>query len=141
MTPRAAALLYMGLTAIVVTFHLAMLLGAPWGHLTMGGRWPGVLPLEWRWLSVLSALILVGIAYVVAASAGLVTTRPPRWVIHVVLLYMGLAVAVHVATPSVAERALWLPQILVMLACAVRVAFARSHDSAAKTGPRSGREG
>lgn len=123
MSARIAALVYLALTGVVVAFHLAMLLGAPWGHLTMSGRWPGALPLEWRWLSLLSALILIGMAFVIAASAGLVRARMPPWAIYAVLLYLGLAVILHVLTPSPAERLLWLPQILVMLACATLVAL------------------
>lgn len=40
------------MSLVVIAFHVAMICGAPWGHLTMGGRWPGALPPAARWLSL-----------------------------------------------------------------------------------------
>lgn len=117
-----AAWIYAALTGVVCAFHLALILGASLGHLTMGGRWPGVLPLEGRVTSAVSIVILAGLAVVVLARAGVLRLKLPTWAIWVVAGYLALGVALHVATPSAAERALWLPQILVMLVCAVHVA-------------------
>jgi hypothetical protein len=103
-----------------------MILGAPWGHLTMGGRWDGVLPPEGRIASALSMVLLTCLALVVLARAGIVQTALPSWAIWVVVGFMVVAVIQHVITPSAAERALWLPQISVMLICAVIVARGRS---------------
>lgn len=69
MSARPAALVHLALTG-GVAFHLATLPVAPWSHLTMSGRWPGALPLKWRWLPGLSALLLPGMAFGVAARAG-----------------------------------------------------------------------
>ena len=57
-----AAWIYAALTAVVCTFHLAVILGAPLGHLTMGGRWEGALPVEGRIGSALSMLLLAAMA-------------------------------------------------------------------------------
>lgn len=100
--------------AMTVAFHTAMMLGAPWGHLTMSGRWHGALPLPARGLSAASAGLILVMASVVASRAGLLAWRFPAWSIHAVLAVMVLSVAMHVATPSAAERQLWLPVILVM---------------------------
>jgi len=126
---RAAAWIFAALTAVVVAFHLSGILGAPVGHLTMGGRWPGVLPLEGRIAAGLSAVLMVSLALVVLGRAGILPVRPSRLAIWLVVGLMGLSVVMHLATPSAAERALWLPQILVMLACALVVAR-RSQSSA-----------
>ena len=117
-----AAWIYAALTAVVCTFHLAVILGAPLGHLTMGGRLEGALPVEGRIGSALSMLLLAAMAGVVMARAGLLRWRVPGWAIWGVVVLLGVSVVMHLLTPSAAERALWLPQILVMLACAVTVA-------------------
>ena len=101
-------------SAVTVAFHAAVILGAPWGHLTMGGRWDGALPLPARGLSVVSAALILLMASVVAARVGLLAWRFPAWSMYVVMAVMVLSLAMHVATPSAAERQLWLPVILAM---------------------------
>lgn len=126
-----AAWVYAALTGVICAFHLAMAAGAPWGHLTMGGRWPGVLPPEGRLTALVSVVILAGLALVVLARAGVLRIGVlrigvPGWAIWGVVAYLAIAVVLHVITPSAAERALWLPVILVMLVCALVVARQRS---------------
>ena len=120
-----AAWIYAALTAVVCTFHIGVILGAPVGHLTMGGRWDGVVPLEGRVASGLAFMLLAAMAFVVLARAQGVRARFPRWAIWGVVGLLGVGVIEHILTPSAAERALWLPQILVMLACAIVVARQR----------------
>ena len=60
-----AARVFAGLAGIACLFHVAVALGAPWGHLTMGGRWSGALPRRVRALPVLSALLLAVVLAVV----------------------------------------------------------------------------
>ena len=119
-----AAWIFAAASAGTVAFHGAVIVGAPWGRLTMGGRWPGQLPLPARLLTASSALLLVLLAAVVLAQvyrpAGL-----PRWAIWGVVVLMGVAVVANAATPSAPERLLWLPVVVVMLACSVTVALAR----------------
>jgi hypothetical protein len=124
MTPkatRAAAWVYLVLTAGVVAFHAALILGAPWGGVTMGGRWPGVLPAEGRLTSALSILMLVLFGRVVAERAGLARRWLPAWGIGVVILYLAAGVVAHVLTPVGLERAIWLPVILAQLVCVLLV--------------------
>jgi hypothetical protein len=111
---RIGAWAFLAGSAMTVVFHMAMVLGAPWGHLTMGGRWHGALPLAARGLSVLSSALILWMAGVVAARAGLLAWRFPAWSIYAVVAFMVLSIAMHVATPSAAERHLWLPVIVVM---------------------------
>lgn len=119
---RGAAWIYAALTAVVVLFHLSAILGAPVGHLTLGGRWSGALPVEGRIASGLSALLLTSMALVVLGRAGILALRPSVMAIWLVVALQGMAVLANVMTPSAAERALWLPVILVMLVCALVVA-------------------
>lgn len=119
---RRAAWLHAGLTMVLCCFHLAMVAGAPWGHLTMGGQWLGVLPGPLRGVALVNAALLAGLAVVVLARAGVLALWVPRWAIWGIVGFLCVSVVVHIITPSAAERALWLPVILVMLACAVVVA-------------------
>jgi hypothetical protein len=121
-------MLFAALIAVVVGFQLALAAGAPWGHLTMGGAYPGQLPPNMRVAAVIQAVVLAMLALVVAARARLVL---PRWhnlsrkLIWLVVVFMGISVVLHVITPSAAERALWLPVIVVLAICAVIVARER----------------
>jgi hypothetical protein len=111
-----AATLFAVLSAVVVAFHLAVILGAPWGRLTMGGRWPGVLPPRARVLSAASAVLTVAMA-VVLWQAG------PAWAVQGVVALMVLSVVGNAATRSEGERRLWLPVSLAMFLSALSVAI------------------
>ena len=60
-----ARMVFAVLAVCVAGFHIGVILGAPWGALTMGGRWPGVLPPAARVLSALSGGLVLGMAAVV----------------------------------------------------------------------------
>jgi hypothetical protein len=119
---RRAAWVYAALTAVLCLFHLGVAAGMPWGHLTMGGQWPGVLPPVGRAVAVANAGLLGVLAALILARAGVLALPAPRWAIWGIVGFFGLSVVVHIITPSAAERALWLPVVSVMLVCAVVVA-------------------
>jgi len=113
--------IYAALTGLLVAFQLGLAAGMPWGHLAMGGAFPGVYPPEMRVAAVVAALILAGLAFVVVRAAdGRNWARRAVWGV-VVLMALGLAM--NLISPSAAERALWSPVAAVMLACALRVAW------------------
>jgi hypothetical protein len=120
-----AAKIFLALVVVVIAFQLALAAGAPWGELTMGGAFPGTLPLRMRVAAVGSAVLLAAFGAVVAARAGLAL---PRWrraagrLIWVVVAYAVVGVVLNAATPSARERMLWLPVALVLAACALAVA-------------------
>lgn len=118
---RFAAWVFAALSAIVMLFHTAAILGAPVGHLTMGGRWPGVLPPTARGLSVLSLGVIGLTAAVVLARAGVIRWTLPSWSLRAVLVYLTLGILMHMATPSAAERKLWLPVIVMLTMSALWV--------------------
>lgn len=120
---RLAAWLFAVLSLVVGLFHFAAICGAPVGHLTMGGRWPGVLPPAVRLLSGLSMGTVLLLAVVVLARAGAIDRSIPRWGMNAVLGYLAVAIAMHVVTPSPGERKLWLPVILGLMASALWVEF------------------
>lgn len=128
MRPHFAARIFIALTAVVIAFQLALVAGAPWGELTMGGAFPGQLPLRMRAAAAGSIILLSAFAAIVAARAGLAL---PRWrraserLVWVVVAYTVVGVVLNAATPSARERMLWLPVALVLAWCAITVARAR----------------
>lgn len=120
--PVLAAWLYTGLCAVLVGFQLALAGGAPWGHLTMGGRHPGVLDGAGRAMAVGSAVLLALMALAVLSAAG-IGVRWPRWTLWAALAVTALTTLANAATPSPQERMLWLPVALVMLVSAGVVWF------------------
>ncbi len=119
---RIAAQVYAALAAVVILFQIALILGAPWGHLTQGGFHPGVLPLQQRLMAAASVVLLAGMAFVVLSHAGVLARQPWSKVAMWGVVVMGvLSVVMNLATPSAPERMIWAPVTVVMLACAVRV--------------------
>lgn len=121
-----AANIYLLLTAIVVLFQLALAAGTPWGHLAMGGKYPGKFPPEMRFLSILNAAILLVLAGVITAHARLPLLNMsglPAWLVWSVVVFGALAVVANLATPSKLERALWGPVSIAMLICSLIVAL------------------
>lgn len=123
----SAAVLFLVLTGATVLFQIALMAGAPWGSLTWGGKFPGVLPARMRGAALLSALLLSSFAIIIAHRAGLLTGAPvPRsellsWV---VVGYCGIGVLANAATPSKWERRIWLPVVIGMLCSSLIVAMA-----------------
>ena len=121
-----AACTFLALDAVVVVFQLALTAGAPWGRLTMGGKFPGRLPAGMRVVSLASAILLVGFGLTVSTAVGF--TFPGgealgRKVTWLVVAYCALGVVANAATPSRWERILWLPVVSLMLVCSLVVAL------------------
>jgi hypothetical protein len=85
-------------------FHVAAICGAPVGHLTRGGRWSGVLPPAARLISALSMGVILLLAFVVLAGSGVVDRSIPRWGMRAMPGLLAVAIPMHVATPSPAEK-------------------------------------
>lgn len=118
-----AAILFTLLTGVIVIFHMLMAAGAPWGHLTMGGKYRGALPPRARILPLLSAGILCALAYVVLTRAGLTEAVLPPWSTWAALALTLATTAANLATPSKAERQLWGPVTVAMSLCILLVIF------------------
>ncbi len=120
------------LTAVVVAFQVALVAGAPWGALTQGGRFVGALPPSARAIAAFSALLLLAFIGIVRSHAR--AERPARFprAIWVVVAYCALGMVVNAITPSMWERALWLPVVMLMFASSLHVA--RRPKQSAPTG-------
>jgi hypothetical protein len=121
-----SAWVFVVVAAVVVAFQLALIAGAPWGHLTQGGEVKGSLPPMRRAAAGLSALLMVASAGIVLARAGVALPDWQGWVrgwVWSVVALSALTVAANAASRSRSERALWLPIGLALLATSLIVAL------------------
>ena len=116
------AIAYALLALAPITVQLAIAAGAPLGYLTLGGRWPGKLPLFMRPVCILQAALLAGMAATVLTAGGVLDLSWTRSLFWPVMGLTGLTLVSNAASPSRPERRLWVPIILLMLVSAAIVA-------------------
>ena len=97
------------LIGVVIIFQLALMLGAPWGHLAWGGRNEGVLPTRLRVGSGVAVLLLGLMAWVVLAAGSVVdiSTLPESWLdvsVWVIVGYFVIGTLANLASRSRPER-------------------------------------
>lgn len=123
--PAFAAYLFSVLIAFVVAFQLALALGAPWGEMAMGGKFPGRLPPRMRIAPLVQIVVLVFIALIVLTRAGVILdefSSLSKSVIWAVVVFSLIGAILNTITPSKKERMLWAPVSMVLLICATYVA-------------------
>jgi hypothetical protein len=117
---RVGAALSAVLLGVVVAFQVALILGAPWGAWTQGGAVTGSLPASGRAVAAVSVVVLVTFAVGLLGRGGwgpLAAHRRAAGIVSwVALAYGVVAVVANAATPSAAERMLWLPFSVLLLA-------------------------
>ena len=122
----AAVVAYVLLAALAV-FQIALIAGAPLGHLAWGGQ-HRVLPTGLRIGSVVSVLLYGGIAYLIsraAASASEVGDHRSDYpLIWVLVAYFGLGILLNLASRSRLERNVMTPVVLGLTACCLVLALA-----------------
>jgi len=126
MIRTVAAVVFSTLAAIVFFFQIALVLGAPWGHLTLGGRYAGRLPGGMRGFAAISALLIALFATIVLSRAGLVLLAcesASRIGIWFVVGYSALGILMNAMSKSRSERSLWIPVTVLMFACSSLVAI------------------
>jgi len=122
---KSTGLAFAIVMGIVILFQAALILGAPWGHLTLGGQWSGALPLEIRLIPAVSIILLLAMVRIVLGASGLRPQWGPRWLIWPVCAYMAVGIAVHIVTPSAAERMLWLPVLTILFGLSLWIGIKR----------------
>ncbi|MDZ4746142.1 MAG: hypothetical protein SGJ05_09095 [bacterium] len=126
MTPFIASSIFAVLSVFAVAFQIALVFGAPWGNLTLGGKYTGALPIRVRPAAAVSAMLIVIMALIVLIRAQMLLPDLydlSRTAIWVTVAYLALGTTLNTITPSKSERMLWMPIILVMLAMALVVAL------------------
>jgi hypothetical protein len=125
--PQTAAWIFGACIVVLALFQLALALGAPWGSLAMGGRFPGRFPPAMRVAALVQIAIYGLMAAIVFARAGIALPdllEISRIAVWAVVALMAVAVLLNLVTPSKWERRLWAPAAAVMLAASLRVALA-----------------
>ena len=105
---QIAAILYILIIVVVIFFQVFLVLGAPWGEFTQGGRHKGTLPISGRISAAISIPILVFMASSISSVVGFV----PNWSIrtaYITLALQGVTAVFNLITPSLKERRLWGP--------------------------------
>jgi hypothetical protein len=119
---QMAAFLYVIIVAIVVLFQFCLIVGAPWGRVTQGGRYEGSLPVTGRVAAALSVPILICMGASIASAAGLVPNWT-GWTAYAATALQALITTLNWITPSQPERLLWGPITSIMLLLAALVVF------------------
>ena len=117
--------MFVSLLAVVVLFQLALFLGAPWGHLAMGGRFPGKFPTRMRVAALVQGLLLSLLGVIVLVRAGMAfpdyyeTSKVAIWI---VVLILSLSLVMNLLTPSKWERIIWAPVVAALVVCSLVIA-------------------
>ncbi|MEC7669852.1 MAG: hypothetical protein VXZ18_12145 [Pseudomonadota bacterium] len=114
------ATLYAVAIAGVIAFQIALIAGAPWGHLTQGGQVQGALPKSSRVIAAVSIPINLCMALAILSAAGF-WPNWPVWTSWAALVLHGVVAVLNCITPSRAERRLWAPVTLIILLSAVLI--------------------
>lgn len=120
------AIIFSLLVSFIVFFQWSLALGAPWGEWSMGGKFKGQYPLKMRWVALLNSGILIFLILVVLTKTKLLFLyfyELSLWAIWGVVAFSFVQVILHVLTPSVKERRLWLPVMIVLFFCSVTLAY------------------
>ncbi|GGX63936.1 hypothetical protein [Saccharospirillum salsuginis] len=126
LNPIVAAYVFGLLAGVAVLFQWALALGAPWGEMAMGGRYPGRFPPGLRFAALVQSFLLVVIALVVFTRAGMMLGDYlvfSRYAIWFVVGFCGISAVLNTITPSKKERLLWAPVTFGLLVCGLIVAL------------------
>ena len=121
-----AAYIFSFFAAIVMLFQLALALGAPWGEMAMGGKYPGRFPPKLRVGAIMQMLLLAFFGLVVLTRAGLIFSdflEVSKSAIWFVVVMCVVSAILNIITPSKKERKLWSPVTIVLAVCALIVAW------------------
>jgi hypothetical protein len=122
---RISAIVFSGLTGIVVLFQLALACGMPWGEYSMGGKFKGKYPPKMRIVALMNAAVMAFVGMVVLARAEFFL---PSWysfskiAIWFVVGFSVIALVLNSITHSIWERRIWVPVTAGMLITSVVVA-------------------
>lgn len=123
---RKAALLHATVSTLAVAFQLALAASAPWGAYALGGTVQGRFPPVLRIAALVQAALIVAMAAVVLARAGLVLagwSQVSRWLVWVVVAFAAVSLVLNLITPSARERAIWAPAAALLLTSSAVVAI------------------
>lgn len=121
--PEIAAGAFAILAAFPILGQLALVFGAPWGSITLGGRWPGVLPPRMRLAALAQATVLIALSVIALDHGGLLHIGLPPAAIWVAVAVTCISAVLNNITPSRIERRLWGPVTILMALAALALAL------------------
>ena len=114
----AIAHLFLSLCIATIFFQIALIVGAPLGEYTQGGRVRGKLDTRGRAMALASIPVLAFQAVAVLSAAGFPGIGWPAWTGWAALALACVTAVLNQITPSDREKAVWGPVTLVMAALA-----------------------
>lgn len=120
-----ATAVYVVTSLAIIGLHLALVLGAPWGVMTMGGQVRGKLPIPMRFASLGQALLLIYLALIVVETAGLASFASVPdwdWLIWCPVGVSAVSLVLNSITPSRPERLFGVPMTALLFAGSLVVA-------------------
>ena len=134
---RAAAVMMLG----VALFQVALMLGAPWGEYTQGGRAEGALDASGRAFAAVACAILVVMAAAMLARVGEgpLKDAPAKLVTGLcwfTTVYSALSVALNLATESSSERAVFAPTAILLFSLVMTAMIGSGHTRATRPAVR-----
>jgi len=120
------AYLFAFLALIVFFFQMALAAGVPWGHLAMGGRYPGKFPPNMRIGAIIQGALMVFLGVIVLSRAG--SAFPGLSSLSIILVWVavgisGISLIINLITQSKWERILWAPVGFLMTVSSLVVAL------------------
>ena len=118
--------IYIVLTIFIVLFQLALVFGAPLGEYTMGGKFPGKLPVKMRIAALIQIFILLLFASVVIAKAGISLEKYQsigRIGIWFIVAFFVLGSIVNLLSPSRKEKLVMGPANIIALIITLLIAI------------------
>ena len=114
------------LTLIVFLFQIALAAGMPWGHLAMGGRYPGKFPPNMRVGAVIQGALLAFLGVIVLSRADVAfpgLSNLSNILVWVAFAISGISLVLNLITQSKWERILWAPVGFLMTVSSLVVAL------------------
>jgi hypothetical protein len=108
----ALGIYYIIISAVVTLFQLALAFGAPLGDFANGGKYPGRLPKNMRFLPFIQIAILWFFLYIVLIQTKIISNQPQAIGsigIWFVVVFFFLGSILNLSTPSKPERMVWGP--------------------------------
>jgi len=119
-------ILFTSLICFVILFQAGLSFGAPWGELSMGGKYPGRYPPKMRIVALINILVLLFIESIMLIRSNLIISDLfdlSRIAIWFVVVFFILGTVMNAITQSKWERIIWLPVNLVLLICSLLIAL------------------
>lgn len=122
----ATAYIFSFFAIIVMIFQLVLALGAPFGEMAMGGKFPGKFPPKMRVAALVQIFVLIAFTLIVLTNSGIILKGYYSFsesAIWVVTMFSALGVILNIVTPSKKERIIWAPISIVMFLCVSNIAM------------------